>query len=255
MPTPASIPCALCLRIAPLQASHIIPEFCYRPLYDAQHRAHIIRGNAADPAPPFTQQGTRYPLLCRDCEQHLNRNFEAKVARYWNRNTTPIPTPVPGGTFTIQVPNYADFKLFHMSILWRAGMAQRRAAEQTEYVNVYLTDSHAERLRNCLLNCDPGGADSYPIMATAIVDPLHPGELVDELIVPPMATNLFGMHAYMFVFGGCQWVYFCSGHFDYRLNPYRLKTDGSMPMIRTPFTELEDVMRITGEHARRQGLP
>ncbi len=63
--------CRLCQRHKPLQNSHVVPEFFYKPSYDEKHRIYARIGARLAGMPPL-QKGFREPLLCWDCEQKLS---------------------------------------------------------------------------------------------------------------------------------------------------------------------------------------
>ena len=139
--------CKLCHLDKKLCNSHIIPESAYGNIYDDKHR--ILEVSNIQEKLPKHQKGLRESLLCKDCEQHLNK-YESYFADKWFQNQL-IPTRMPEEMLTINGLDYNLFKLFHMSILWRAGIASR-----DEFVKVKL-GNHEERLRQLVLADDPGG--------------------------------------------------------------------------------------------------
>ena len=62
--------CRLCLKEKPIQNSHIIPEFLYKPLYDNLHRFKSL-STLPEIKIEYKQKGIREKLLCRDCEQYI----------------------------------------------------------------------------------------------------------------------------------------------------------------------------------------
>jgi hypothetical protein len=58
----------------------VVPEFDYKPLYDAKHRAMQLEVERAGAR--FLQKGYREPLLCEECEGRLSV-FERYAARWW----------------------------------------------------------------------------------------------------------------------------------------------------------------------------
>ena len=65
--------CKLCGRDnVTLRFSHIIPEFAYKPVYDANHRFIDFTEDPKSGA-KFVQKGVREYLLCGDCEVLLSR--------------------------------------------------------------------------------------------------------------------------------------------------------------------------------------
>ncbi|VAW81253.1 hypothetical protein MNBD_GAMMA12-1540, partial [hydrothermal vent metagenome] len=109
--------CHLCLHDKPLKKSHIIPEFVYKSLYDEKHRYHILSTFKATKTAQ-QQKGLREPLLCELCEEKLSK-YERYVSLIF---TGAIPTTenTNGDLITINGLKYKEFKLFALSILWRA---------------------------------------------------------------------------------------------------------------------------------------
>ncbi len=149
--------CKLCLLDRELRNSHIVPEFLYKELYN--NKGHLMaingRGNRGWKAP---QNGIREPLFCESCEQHFNRYYEQPFRAQWVV-AAPLPNPWDvSGVHRIKV-DYISFKLFHLSILFRAGVSSRPC-----YREVSL-GPHQETLRQLILNRDPGSPHQYQFWA------------------------------------------------------------------------------------------
>jgi hypothetical protein len=87
--------------------------------------------------------------------------------------------------------NYAKFKLFQLSILWRAGVS-------SSFRQVQL-GPHRERLRAMLLAGEPGSSQDYPTLMFMLLDEGRP---VGDLIIEPSPARLDGHKCYRFIFGG-----------------------------------------------------
>ena len=144
--------CKLCLQQKQLCNSHIIPEFFYKPLYDHLHRFVAL---AEDPAQNnrFHQKGIQEKSLCVDCEALLCKYEKyAKEVLYDGLHARHDDQPE---AFVFQNLNYDQFKLFELSILWRAGISSL-----PDFDEVTL-GPHAERIRSMLLNEKPGESYQY----------------------------------------------------------------------------------------------
>ena len=183
-----------------MKNSHIIPEFIYSSLYDEKHRFHEISDDVKKKN-KMPQKGIREKLLCSECEQHLS-----KYERY--------ASLVLNGGFSLTVRNkgrlvhlgnidYKKFKLFALSILWRAGVSDLSVFSQVKL------GPHEEKLRIMILNDNPGAEHQYPFILSPII---HENEVQEALIVAPTWTRLENHYAYRFVFGGIAWVFVVSGH-------------------------------------------
>jgi len=192
--------CKLCKSEKPLKKSHIIPEFIYSSLYDEKHRFYEIsleenkRNN-------FLQKGIREPLLCGDCEQLFS-----KYERYTSlllKGGFPLKVRNEGRFVYFKGIEYTKFKLFSLSILWRA------SASSLEVFSEVKLGPHEEILRRMLLAGDPGEEHLYPFILLPII---HDSAGLDALIVSPTRTRLDGHCAYHFLFGGVAWVFLVSSH-------------------------------------------
>lgn len=178
--------CALCTRSKPLQASHIIPEFIYNPSYDDLGRMVGYLIGPTDIRTRLEQQGVREDLLCSECEQQLNRDYEQPSVSIWSYLDGIVSSPPGISEELVRTPkgnsarvlagvDYKSFNLLLLSILWRSGAASRR-----EFAQVRL-EPHQETLRKMVLKGDPGAERAYPMLVSqyrdhsfrAIVLPWH----------------------------------------------------------------------------------
>jgi len=192
--------CALCRRLDSLQNSHIIPEFFYKPLYDEAHR---FRWASLDPTyqNKLEQKGLREKLLCKKCESAISK-YETYVSRLFNGDKI-IPSVRNKNAVFLSRIDYTKFKLFLLSVLWRAGVSRLTFFKQVAL------GLHEEALREMLINGDPGPSAKY----ACIID----GVIYDDipqfgLIIEPSFTRFEGHGCYRFLFGGFGWVFFVSSH-------------------------------------------
>ena len=95
------------------------------------------------------QKGIRERLFCESCEQHFNEYFEKPFREQWVI-AQPLPNPWTDESVHWVNVDYSSFKLFHLSVLFRAGVSTLPT-----YREVSL-GKHQEKLRHLLLNRDPG---------------------------------------------------------------------------------------------------
>ena len=153
--------CRLCHRVEPLRDSHIVPEFLYRPLRNDKRQMSGINGRGRL-GRRLIQRGLTEHLLCDACEQHLSNTYETPFLRSWLQAEALPRAAEPGSTHPITV-DYAPFKLFHLSILFRSS-----ASALPSFAPVSL-GPHEERLRQLLLANDPGEDWQYPIAGNLVV--------------------------------------------------------------------------------------
>jgi hypothetical protein len=190
--------CALCQAEGTLRHSHIIPEFLYAPIYDEKHRMLLLETDERYPS--FEQKGIREPLLCPTCETKLSK-WET-YARGVLVGGVPVDVRRDGGVTWVEGIDYERFKLFQLSVLWRAG-----ASRHVFFGKVRLA-AHEERLRQMLLADDPGEPWHYCCLMTGIE---HDGKLV-QMVVQPTPFRIMGAPGLRFVFGGFFWTYRTASH-------------------------------------------
>ena len=144
--------CKLCQKPANLKNSHIIPEFCYGPIYDKKHRFKIV-GNVPSTRRTNLQKGLREHLLCGACEQKIG-DWETYVSRVY-RGVDEVSGSRTGDTAVLQGLQYAPMKLFLLSLLWRAGVSTLPVFQETNL------REHEPILRKMLAEADPGPPELY----------------------------------------------------------------------------------------------
>ncbi|MFC1866534.1 hypothetical protein ACFL0H_00110 [Thermodesulfobacteriota bacterium] len=195
--------CKLCLNNAELRNSHVIPEFLYKPLYDSKHRAMGVHGQGHKKW-QYLQKGLREKLLCQNCEQLLNDFYERYFHEFWFVNS-PIPFKFETDKiYEISGIDYAKFKLFHLSILFRASISSLPTFKQVAL------GLHEDKIRVMLLNHNPGMTSDYQIYAYVVVK--KDGSPVQNLISQPGRSKSNNHTIYNIMFGGCEWHYMVSSH-------------------------------------------
>lgn len=220
--------CKLCQQERELCNSHIIPEFVYSPLYDDGRKMIGFRFGEGDIRSHLRQQGLQEPLLCADCEQLLNHNYEQPSLDLWRRlvaheseidpNWTPFTAPGGGRGLHIKGVDYLSFKLFMLSMLWRSSVSNLE-----EFRAVQL-GPYEDPIRRMLLQGDPGAKSDYPCIIFLYREP--------GVILPPIRQRLNGHLMYHFILTTVQVWFLVSGHVaQERIVSVALSEDGSFPAI------------------------
>ena len=191
--------CLLCRREATLRASHIVPEFFYRPMYDGKHRFFTV---SSDPArkDQVNQKGVRESLLCDECEGRL-----ARWEKYFSEllyGGALFEVCDDGRHLLLRTLDYAKLKLMLLSVLWRMSVTSLPFFKAVEL------GPHEEKIRQMLLADDPGPAELYGVMAVA---PYFDGEHLGHLITPPDAARIHANRVYRCVLGGILFLFFVPG--------------------------------------------
>jgi hypothetical protein len=193
--------CRLCHSEGELRFSHILPEFLYKPLYDDKHRFIGLK-DVPEPGAneALLQKGIREYLLCVDCEQHLSK-FETYASQVL-RNFPDTSREPPSSVVRVTGIDYVRFKLFQLSLLWRAGVSN-----QASFQGIYL-GPHEQRLRQMICNEDPGEPLDYGCVLIRTMGP----ETLDHFIMPPSHFRFLGHHGYQMLFAGMIWTFVVSSH-------------------------------------------
>ena len=213
--------CKLCGEAKQLRDSHIIPEFFYKPIYDEKHRLNVV--TTINNYRKFEQKGLREYLLCDECEQYFNE-LETYTANLFNRDNK-ISAKYEGDNVIFSNVNYNKFKLFQLSLLWRAGIST------LEFFSGVNLGPHEAKIKSLLIEKSPGKSTDYGCVM--VFQFSSEKELLDSIVVKPHSYRSFGHRSFIFVLGAAMWIYFVSSHtntFEYR--DYFLKEDGTLKVKR-----------------------
>ena len=219
--------CVLCQNDSELKRSHIIPEFLYQPLYDDKHRFHVLDKQAG--SKKFEQKGIREKLLCADCETLISR-YEKYFSEIFY-GTQEVQFTRSGKLVTISSLNYAMFRLFGLSILWRAGVSRHPFFKE---VNL---GPYEEPLREMILSGNPGEPNEYGFLLGKVLSEELP---MDALMLDPTISRLDGHRCYRFVFAGFIWTFFVTGHALPPVAEYQfVKKSGEMVVLEMPLESIK----------------
>lgn len=236
--------CALCKTVRPLMNSHIIPEFLYRLLYDQKGRASLL-STIPEQRNRIVQSGIKERLLCGECEIRISK---------WERYASlvlmggiELEMVRCGNGFYISGIDYLKFRLFQLSIIWRAGVSRDKFFK---YVRL---GPHAEILRNALISEDVGSPKRYGCFMFGL---RFSGKAFTDVISQPVRINSCGVKAYKFVFGGFVWVFHVSSQ-DME-KPYSegiLRSDGRLFFIVKDALQMLDMKDTANRLRKMNRLP
>ena len=228
--------CKLCLQPKELRRSHIIPEFCYKATYERTiHRATVLLANPSGKT--YVQKGFRDNLLCDDCEQFLNKNYENPFKTFWYDGGAlpdPVPAPTSPDVDLIMVTglDYTTFKLFHLSILWRASVATG------DRFNTISLGPYEEKVRQMLLNKDPGPVDHYLMVGKLLMKDER--RVCYGVVAKPQQARYGYSHVSYTCYAGVEWMVFNSDHpgpAEKAMLTMAPKMDGTMLLAAIPLQQ------------------
>ncbi|GAG88907.1 unnamed protein product [marine sediment metagenome] len=187
--------CKLCQQQAVLRCSHVVSEFCYKPIYHGKHKLVEARVSVRGFRRKISQKGYKEPMLCECCEQKLNA-WETPFRNFWYANV------ISSGAITEKYPvvggfDYKWMKLFHLSVIWRL-----HSADGFGRIDL---GPYAERIRNMLLNEKAGSVGSLPVLGCLLLN--DDNSIMDKLITEPGVAHCDGSHFYAVSYAGCEWLF------------------------------------------------
>lgn len=256
--------CKLCLLDKQLiKRSHIIPDAMYKLLYDKDHKLRKFAPADLLNSDPLIQRPSsgiyEGGLLCADCDNHIIGGYESYGNRilYASAKKDPLPTEiaikvkrvrnVKGQEFGyVSKVDYKRFKLFLLSILWRASISTR-----PEFEEVNLGDQHTEMLRRMIYEGDPGEPRDYPIRFETYLNDDAP----IDVIVPPVKGRLFNKISYLFTITGIFFIFqITSGRpIDSETEEHTLRPEGTFTLLFTKKgTGMEHLLRLSNALPRQR---
>lgn len=222
--------CKLCIKDEQLiKKSHIIPDFMYQDLYDSNHRIssftpyELLIGEAhiSKPSSGEYEEG----ILCADCDiKLLGQIYEDYASKMMYGKSLPEKdAPIcenyksqDGLQFTIcKNIDYKKFKLFLLSILWRASISSRPFFSEIQL------GPHQEKIREMIINGNPGDNDDYPIFIMSYVTE---NSVPQDLITQPRKIKIKeGHNTYLFVIGGILYIFYVNSK-DHKIPEFILSS-------------------------------
>lgn len=235
--------CKLCGRMEKLCNSHILPEFLYKDVYDQNPKRFDVISTEPSVRNRFEQKGIRERMLCEECEGKLSKHEDhARRVIFGGReisNQEKLEQVILGKT------DYRNFKLFLLSILWRAGVARHKDFDQVELGH------HEGILRRMILDGNPGEPHQYGCLISRF---LCEGKPLAGFIHTPEEISLRGHTCYRFIFAGHMWVFFLSSHqSDHKLVEAFLSKSGNLTTIPLESKHSERFLANLARECEEQG--
>jgi hypothetical protein len=153
--------CQLCLEEKKLlKKSHIIPEFMYKGIFDEQHFMYKVDLNQKNKLSKKPTGIYDKNILCSDCDSRIIGSLETYGSKLIfggsiSDKSRPIFDFSTEGLIKTSNINYACFKLFLLSLLWRGSISSNDFFKNIEL------GPHKEIIRKMILNNDPGEELEY----------------------------------------------------------------------------------------------
>jgi hypothetical protein len=220
--------------------SHIIPEFMYTHLYDEKHRFSVLT-TASSGRDRTEQSGLRQKMLCGPCELKFSK-LEGYASLVFKEDVPGIAIRSEGSAVYVTGVDYKKFKLFLLSILWRASVSTHKFFENVEL------GPHQEQLQKMLIEERPGDYDEY----ACFIWGLHNSS--DEaagLMMQPTKGRAYGIPIYNFILLGFRITFFVSSKkLDKKQSQYVLQEDGRLIFQVMSVDELPGLRKFISNHSR-----
>lgn len=187
-----------------LKKSHIIPDFMFQDLFDEKHRYYEVNISNEYPLKSKTRQSGVYEpdILCSSCDNKKLGGLEtyASQALYGGIELTIENGAINSSKYIrIQGLDYSKFKLFLLSVWWRASISNLPVFQHVTL------GKHEQTIRNKLLKNDPGNSDEYPC---AIFTYLHHENNFQPIIAEPKCSYRDQQQTCAFLIGGNLFIFF-----------------------------------------------
>lgn len=205
----------------------------YDALYDEKHRFWSVSVNQ-DQRNVLKQKGEREQLLCDECEGRF-ASYE-RYASQIHKGGVSLEVERSGRLMILSGIEYRPYKLFLLSVLWRASASRLELFERVDL------GPHEERLRLQLLNDDPGKPTAYGCIMFGLT--MTSGE-APGLIMQPSRVRVNGFNTYKFVFGGILWLFHVDGReLGYPYTHIMLSEYGKLAMQIRGIEEMRDLRKF-----------
>jgi len=191
--------CKLCGKVWPLCRSHIVPELAYEPIKNEKNQILAVGRNVKK-----VQTGHFEKLLCQECEGLLSA-YESSFKQTWMDTIPPnfshLKTKPLQDVIRVEIPDYASFKLFHLSVLWRAAVSSGFKVDPRITLG-----SYNAQIAALIRNRDPGQPGDFPFFGVLSID----SQRRPVSTVHPIAkgTGRYEGHHYcMMSYAYCDWYF------------------------------------------------
>jgi len=195
-----------------LKNSHIIPDFMYQDMYDEKHKMVVVDKGMQNRAKTVSSGEYESNLLCAECDNKILGTLESyassvlyggNLLEWKDLNLTKSINQNNVKFVKVEGINYAKFKLFLLSLIWRAGISNR------DFFSKVDLGPHEEMIRQMIYSGNAGEYDRYPCNVFAYVD--ENKELPEGLMISPIKINSGGIK-YLFMVSGLIYIFYISSH-------------------------------------------
>ncbi|MCU5408339.1 hypothetical protein OCA16_27805 [Bacillus cereus] len=194
--------CNLCGQEKELINSHIVPEGFYKNIYDDKNRLFLSSQSRKDFI--TMQKGQREKLLCKECDSTIIGNKYDKYGIEVIRDHLHVQLSTDNEKELWEGLDYNRFKIFLLSVLWRAHLAQ----------NFHKGITLKKNIETIIVQAIKSGQapkeNIIPIVGISLVDPKYIESKCDEIIINGNTYKRGGQNnskTCIIIFGGYAWTF------------------------------------------------
>lgn len=184
--------CKLCRQKKQLVEAHIIPKSLYKPLQDRSGTPRI-GSNKSGFYPKRSPIGIYDKhLVCDDCEKLFSPwdHYAHELLLGKLVDTNYITSGGERLAYQFKEVDYGKLKLFFISLLWRAAVSKQEFFARIE------VGPFEQKLRQMILNNDPGDPETFAVCLAKFDDPLG------TIMLDPDRQRWFGVNYCRFYLAG-----------------------------------------------------
>lgn len=222
--------CRLCLKEKKLCQAHIIPNFMYRGIKDGNY---VLFNKDLDESNSWTKPAQTgefdKTILCTHCDNSILSDYEGYTKKFMFDKHNGVEQKE--NITVVKNINYSKFKLFLLSILWRASITNRPFFEE-----INLGDEHEERLRKMIYEGNALKETDYAIIM--FFDMCENAEKVIQK--PSYFPSIEGLEGYAFIIGHIMyWIFINSSEINMpiQFKKIMLKENGEFAFYLLPIGE------------------
>lgn len=248
--------CELCKEKKDLINSHIIPEGFYSKMYNS--KGNMTYASKLRNRKKYIQNGLKEFLLCKHCDGVIIGKYD-KYAIEVIRDRKNVNEKEYSNCLLWSDLDYDKFKLFHLSVLWRAHIAK------DNFKGVNLPEEVANEIRGYILSGKAPEEYNYPVFGLYLVDYEGNHKEFDGIVTSGNEYRLLNApntKTYAFIYNGIAWNYVISNvKHDEFFERLSLKEEGNIILQKQniyeyrPFCDLHDSIKFAIEdkkHKRRK---
>ncbi len=180
----------------------------YQEIFDERHQ--IIKISPDRKRKPNSISDGEYEpdILCEECDNILISGFETYASAVLHGGNVPVTMTnicKPDGLVITQVQgvDYAKFKLFLLSLLWRASISKRPFFDK-----VSLDARDEETIRKMLFDEKAGSQEAFP----CVLSSSRRSEIASQMIVSPHRFSFNKKDGYAFLIAGMTYIFLVNEH-------------------------------------------